>query len=290
MSIKEKFSRKKKNIYEDITQTDTNEIKNKTPEEIGFFLIEKAINSKGVKVDRAKFLTERLSGKISPEALKKAIEYGTASAQIPLDIIRKEAKQCIEFTKKISTGESALTGLPGGIVGITGGIIADLVQFYANLIILIQKLVYLYGMMYINNYDDIKENNRDAAVIILIFIGAASGIKGIDDVIKILVKGMSEVYSKQSTKLILIAKPAFYTIAKKIAKSIGISISKKGFAKAASKVVPVIGAGISGALNYVTFSPMANRINRILEESYNKPLEENLIKQVEERILNNDIL
>ncbi|MGN0576615.1 MAG: hypothetical protein ACI4J2_11380 [Ruminococcus sp.] len=289
MSIKEKFSRKKKNIYEDITQTDTNEIKNKTPEEIGFFIIEKAINSKGVKVDRVKFLTERLSGKISPEDLKNAIEYGTASAQIPLDIIRKEAKQCIESTKKISTGESVITGLPGGIVGITAGILADLVQFYANLIILIQKLVYLYGMMDIDSYGDIKEKNKNMANVILVFIGAASGMNGCGKIINLLIKAMGSKYASQSAKLILFAKPAFYSVAKKIAKSIGVGISKKAFAKTAAKVAPVIGGALSGILNYITFSPMANRLNMVLEEEYTKPLNPDWIKEFEKETSENPI-
>lgn len=274
MLIKEKLSHKKKpDVSED-----------KAPEGIGFYVIQKAINMKGVKVDRTEFLTKTLEGKVSPEDLKNAIENGTAEAKIPLSIIQDEAKSCINNIKGKSTCESAITGLPGGVLGICGGIIVDLIQFYANLIILIQKLVYLYGMKEISGYGEIKEKNKDAANVILIFIGAAMGTKGADNIVKIIMKMVQGTYIKQSGKFILFAKPLFYSIAKKVAKQIGLSISKKGFAKAAAKAVPLIGGGISAVLNYATFSPMANRLNRVLEKSYTGPFDENLVKQLEEKL------
>ena len=67
---------------------------------------------------------------------------------------------------------------------------------------------------------------------------------------------------------ILLAKPTFYSIAKKVAKSIGLSITKKGFAKAAAKAVPVVSSAISLLLNNATFSPMAKRLNEKLIQIY----------------------
>lgn len=265
------------------------EINEKDSEGIGFWIIEKALSIPNVKVNRTEFLSNVLKDKVTPDVLEKAIKYGTAEAGIPLKIIRESAKKCISSTKKISTAESAATGVLGGPVGISTGIVADITQFYGNLIILIQKLVYLYGMKDLNSIDEIRNNNKNAAAFILLFIGAASGVRGLDQVIKVITKSMTKQYAKQAGKLILFAKPAFYSIAKKVAKSIGKGISKKGFAKVASKAVPVIGAGISAGLNWVTFTPMANRLNNILEESYNISLDETLLNKVEEMVKDNDL-
>jgi hypothetical protein len=62
---------------------------------------------------------------------------------------------------------------------------------------------------------------------------------------------------------------------------IGLSISKKGFAKSAAKVVPIVGAGVSAVLNWVTFVPFANKTNSLLCEIYDKPFDEKWIKHME---------
>jgi len=251
-------------------------IEKKLDEDKGFELVETALKVPGVKVDRTKFLTKVLKNEVPQNVLDKAIAEGTDTAGIPVEIIRKAANECIKETKKASTTESAITGLPGSVVGISVGVAADLTQFHANLIILIQKLAYLYGM-----------KDMCSTHAIMAFMGCAYGIHGMDTVVKIITKGMTKQYAKQAGKFILFTKPALYSISKKVAKSIGVSISKKGFAKAASKAVPVIGSVISAGLNWITFSPMAANLLKTLEESYNKPLSENEIAIIEKMTENN---
>ena len=264
------------------------EIDKKNYEGIGFFLIDKTMKIPKVTVDRRGFLTDTFKDEVSAEVLEKIILEGTAAANIPLKQVRKHAMSCIKKVKSISTSESALTGLPGGPVGITAGIAVDVTQFYSNLINLIQKLCYLYGMKDIKSMDDIKDENKTAACIVLIFIGVASGIHGLENAAKTAFKVLSGHYVKLSSKLILFSKPAFYSVAKKVAKSIGVSISKKGFAKAASKTVPVIGAVISAGLNWATFTPMANKLRYCLEDEYRNmlknPSSESIIEEIEKVI------
>lgn len=235
---------------------------------MGFKIIKTVLSNPITIVDREKFLTEALGGKVSPSTLEKAIADGTKAADIPLDIIQDAAKKCIKQTKAISNSESALTGLPGGVAGISLGIVADITQFYGNLIILIQKLLYLYGV------GDLRSSKDDFASAIMIYIGVACGFKGIDDVAKVLFKILQKNYTEQSVKLILFAKPLFYATARKVAKVIGIKLSKKLWAKVAAKSIPLIGAGISGTLNWVTFTPAANKLLNFFNEKYNMPFDE----------------
>ena len=253
---------------------DLNDINGKDSEGIGFWIIEKAISI----VDREAFLTEILGNKLSSEQLQDVLEKGTCFSNISVDIVNEAADICINNIKKISNGESALTGLPGGVAGITAGILLDIIQLYTNLINLIQKLIYLYGIDFIfknenededeDEDEDIKNNKEDLSAIILCFIAIALEARGVDDIIKVISKGMEMAYIKQSKKFILLAKPTFYSMAKKIAKKIGLSITKKGFARAASKAVPIVSCAISLLLNNFTFAPMTKRLKNELEQIY----------------------
>jgi len=262
------------------------------PEAKGFWLIEKALSVPMVKVNRSDYLRDTLGGKVSDRVLKKAISEGTASAGIPLEIIKKCAKNEITSTKTRSTTESAVTGLPGQVVGISLGVVGDLLQFYINFIKMIQKLCYLYGMPEIDCYDDVKNNNKLLAQYIAIYLGVSMGVEGANKVLSIMFKSIGSKYSKQAGKtFLLFSKPLFYSTAKKVAKSIGVGITKKGFAKAASKFVPVIGAGVSGALNWITFSPMASKLDKALQENYQKLLDGTLQEiETEDEISDNDSL
>jgi len=270
------MSEKKTNVNIDVS-----DLKGKNSDETGILIIEKVFKIPNVKVNREEFLRDILKDKVSQADLETAIKDGTSAAEIPLEVIKKAANDCILTNKAASTFESAITGLPGGVVGIGAGILADLVQFYANLINLIQKLAYLYGMKDISSYNIFDDNvDKNNAKIILIFLGAASGVESAALATKVILKGMEKQYSKQASKLILIAKPAFYSIAKKIAKMIGAKISKKSFAKYAAKAVPIVGSGVSATLNWVTFSPLAKTMNNLLCDIYNKPFDEKMIDQL----------
>lgn len=57
-----------------------------------------------------------------------------------------------------------------------------------------------------------------------------------------------------------------YPIVKKIASTIGVKMTKEVFAKSVSKIVPVLGGVASGGLTYVTYRPMASRLQKYLSE------------------------
>ena len=69
---------------------------------------------------------------------------------------------------------------------------------------------------------------------------------------------------------------------------IGVKVTKAGFAKGVSKVVPIVGGVISGGISYVSMNHMGHRLSEVLRESifyteadYNKDYNEICNKAVE---------
>lgn len=85
------------------------------------------------------------------------------------------------------------------------------------------------------------------------------------DAVKTLSKALAGQVMVRLPKQAL-TKYAVYNISKQVAKWIGIKLTKDGFARGVSKVIPLIGAPISAGLTYWTFKPMANRLKKSLNE------------------------
>lgn len=80
-----------------------------------------------------------------------------------------------------------------------------------------------------------------------------------------MTKALAEQVVKRIPRMTL-TKTVWYPIIKQIAKWLGIKVTKDSFAKGAAKVVPFLGAGLSGGLTYITFKPQANRLMKHLRE------------------------
>jgi hypothetical protein len=61
-----------------------------------------------------------------------------------------------------------------------------------------------------------------------------------------------------------LTKGTIYPIVKKIAKLIGVKMTKQIFAKSVGKLIPVVGAVVSGGVTFVGFKPMAKRLQKYL--------------------------
>ena len=53
---------------------------------------------------------------------------------------------------------------------------------------------------------------------------------------------------------------------KKVASFIGIKMTKETFAKGMAKLVPILGAVISGTVTIATFNPMSKKLKKYLEK------------------------
>jgi hypothetical protein avisC_11410 len=61
-------------------------------------------------------------------------------------------------------------------------------------------------------------------------------------------------------------KGTWYPVVKKSLKVIGISVTKQGFTKTMSKILPLIGGVISGGMTFVSLQTQANRLRQHLRQ------------------------
>ena len=213
-----------------------------------------------VKVDRELFLRKELRNRYSKEVVDKAIEFNPAYAGITVEDIDKIAKTCITSETTRVTALSAAAGVPGGFAMI-GTIPADLAQYFGHILRILQELIYLYGWQ--NLGLDENELNEETKSILTLFVGIMFGVnRAINAVNKIAGQVAKQVAKKLPQKAL--TKGIVYPIVKKVATLLGVQMTKEVFARGVSKVVPVVGAVVSGGLTFATFKPMSEKLRKYL--------------------------
>lgn len=215
-----------------------------------------------VHIDRNLFLKKELSKFCSPDIVDLAIATNPAQAGVGLEIIDKLAKSSIDYETNKVSALSFAAGIPGGYA-IFGTLPADITQFFAHVVRIMQKLMFLYGW---GSLDISKDGlDDDTESILTIFAGIMFGVSGAE-------KGLAQVSSmiaKNVAKKLpqkALTKGTIYPIVKKIAQKLGIEMTKEIFAKGVAKIIPVVGGVISGGLTYASFKPMANRLKKHLSK------------------------
>lgn len=224
-----------------------------------------ALAMPGVKVNRKEYLTHILSMYCMPEDVKKAI--ATCPAMVVNEkLIEKLANDVMGSHLKTVTSLSAVSGLPGGWA-LAATIPADMAQYYYHVLVLSQKLAYLYG---VPSLCDENNNLTDEAIDMLtIFVGVMSGVNIANQALKTISEALAKQVANRLPRIAL-TKFMTYRIAKDVAKWLGVSLTKATFSRGVAKFVPVLGAGISGSITYVTFKKQSKRLNERLQE--NMPL------------------
>jgi hypothetical protein len=85
--------------------------------------------------------------------LEKMISENTVSAGISLKIMGKVATEAINLHSGIATSLSFAAGIPGGLA-MLATIPADIAQYYYHLIVVAQKIGYIYGFADFGLSDD----------------------------------------------------------------------------------------------------------------------------------------
>ncbi len=214
----------------------------------------------GVKVDRTEFLRKELN-RYCNESQLALLDNVRPYAIVSDKDIDHIATKIINRHTALATTASTIAGLPGGLA-MAATIPGDITQYYFHVVVLSQKLAYLYGFP--DFCDEEGELSDTASDLLTIFMGSMMGVKVADQGINELARGMAHQAVGRLPR-VAITRTAVYPIAGKIAQMAGMKLTKEGFAKGLGKLIPVAGGLFSGSLTLFTFAPGAHRLQKRLK-------------------------
>ena len=230
-------------------------------EKFAYELVRRAVSLTGVKIEREKFFRSELAKYSSDVDIEQAVASTPINAGMTAEQVDRAARAVIDFETKKCSAISFAAGIPGGIA-LAGTVPADLVQYFAHVLRVEQKLAYLYGWQsFLDEGDEIDDETILELVIlmgVMLGVGAAASQ---------LTRFAAEVAMPRIVKTVerkALMKTAWYPLMKKILGAVGIQVTKSTFAKTAGKVVPVIGGVVSGGMTYASFKPSAERLRKHL--------------------------
>jgi hypothetical protein len=214
----------------------------------------------GVKVDRVSFLRKELKNHCNQQKLDMLanVRPYTIVSDKTIDSV---AAFCINRHTVLATTGSTIAGLPGGLA-MMATIPSDLTQYYYHVVVLSQKLAYLYGFPdFCNEQGELSDVAGD---LLTIFMGSMMGVRVADHGINELARGMAKSAVGRLPRVAL-TKAAVYPIAAQVAKMVGMKLTKDGFTKTVGRFIPIAGGIFSGTLTLLTFKPGARRLQKRLK-------------------------
>ena len=227
------------------------------------FLV-KVVRVPGVRVNRDEFLRQELRKlHMSDDAIARAIDSNPLLAGVALTEIDRLAEEAISYETNKSAAISFVAGIPGGFA-MLGTIPADLMQYYAHALRIMQKLAYLYG------WGELLPNDRDAdddtIGVLAVFFGVMLGVGGAAQSLTAFARVAAKTaYQNHATKRALMSI-TWYPVVKHSLRLIGINITKSTAAKGFSKIVPVIGGFVSSGLTFMALQSQSTLLKEHLRE------------------------
>ncbi len=213
----------------------------------------------GVKVNREAFLRKSLKNYCNEQRLDMLANVRPYTITTD-DVIDQVATQCINYHTALATTGSTIAGLPGGLA-MAATLPGDLTQYYYHVVVLSQKLAYLYGFP--DFCDENGELGETASELLTIFMGSMMGVKVADQGINELAKGLATSAVGRLPRLML-TKAAIYPVVMQVAKLVGAKLTKEGLAKTVGRFIPIAGGLFSGTVTLFTFKPGARRLQKRL--------------------------
>lgn len=229
----------------------------------GLDFLKKVVRFPGVRINRDEFLHQELTKlRASEEVIERALATSPALAGVPLLALDTLADETITYETNKSAALSFAAGLPGGFA-MLGTIPADLMQYYAHALRIMQKLAYLYGWR--DLLADVDEDDEMIGVL-AVFFGVMLGVGGAAQSLTAFARiAARTAYQKHVTKRALMSI-TWYPVVKYSLRVIGINITKSSFTKGASKIVPVIGGFVSSGLTFMALQTQSARLKGHLRE------------------------
>ncbi len=219
-------------------------------------ILDVAMKTPGITVNRTEFLSNAFKsfGDVSAIADKRPIELFDERT------IEKVARDVINGQTMKVTTISTIAGIPGGLA-LLGTIPADMMQYIFHVLVLAQKLGYIYGWPDLQEEDgSISEGSRN---VLTLFVGVMFGTQAANKALGEVAKNLAVQVAKRLPQKAL-TKTFWYPIIKQIAKWLGKQLTKEQVGKIIGKAVPVLGGFVSGGITLATFRTMANRLREEL--------------------------
>jgi hypothetical protein len=242
------------------------------PEDVWNSVLRTALALPGVKVDRKAFLRSALSKHVTKKVLQSAIDISPVKAGVSKNTIRRIAAANIKWHRAGVSALSFASGLPGGW-WIAGTVPADLTQFFWHVLVVLQKLAYLYSWPELFSED--SKLDDETLLIVTVFVGVMLGAESAAKVLgDIAERAAAQVLERLPRETL--TKWGLYRLAREVAKRIGIKLTEDSFTRYLSRIVPILGGIISGTVTWISFSLMTRRLAAHLESL---PLAANAIKR-----------
>jgi len=208
-----------------------------------------------VKIERDDFLKKQFEHLVEPNTMELILREGTIKARVKPELLDKLAQAAIKQETLRVTALSTGAGVPG-FKFMAATVPADLIQFYAHVFRIAQKLAYIYGWQ--NLIDDEETRNK-----MYVFLGVMEGVGLANKALMQFALERGPIIGAR-----VAAKPLtqtlWYPILKTILKNVGVKITKKSVSNFISKAVPIIGGVVSGGVSYVIYKSMANNLSQRL--------------------------
>ena len=217
-----------------------------------------ALSMPMVKVDRTAFLVKEFSMYDNADQLrdKRPIDLFDAEA------IERAARGVINSHLTTATVTSTAAGIPGGLA-MAATMPADIAQYYWHVLVVAQKLGYLYGWPdLLDDKGQITEGTRN---VLTLFVGVMFGAQAANKLVGEIAKRVSMQAAKRLPQQAL-TKTIYYPVVKQVAKWIGVKMTKDTFGRSVGKAIPILGGVLSGAITAFSFKPMAEKLQKHLRE------------------------
>ena len=224
----------------------------------------KVVRVPGVRINREEFLRQELRKlHLSDDVIARAIDLNSLHAGVSLTAIDRLAEEAISYETNKSAAISFVAGIPGGFA-MLGTIPADLMQYYAHALRIMQKLAYLYGWGEL--LPDGRDADDDTLGVLAVFFGVMLGVGGAAQSLTAFARVAAKTaYQNHATKRALMSI-TWYPVVKHSLRLIGINITKSTAAKGFSKIVPVIGGFVSSGLTFMALQSQSALLKEHLRE------------------------
>ena len=229
-------------------------------------VIIKGLKTPGIKINRAEFLAKTLKKRFPQETIDAAIAESPMRANIAQAEINKMANEAINFERTCVSGISAALSAPGG-VAMVATVPADLMQYYAYLLRMAQKLLYLYGFPQIDTEETGEKFDDGTMNTLILCFGVMYGVAGANKALLTVAKALGAGLSKKFMQT-AVTKGTIYPVLKTILKCFNVKLTKQLASKAINHSLPVIGGVIGGGITFFSFKSCGEKLKKTLCDTY----------------------